>query len=457
MCKLLNKLVITGLLAAAALAACAPGDEVFTLAPSPEPPTSAPPTLPPASPTPEPTTAPSPNPSTPTPAPGETAAPEIVGEPIPHLTAGQPVSVTEIHMLDATTGWAVGQSVEEASDHILRTSDGGATWRDVTPPEPLDPEAISGEAASAFFLDANIAQVAYADRAFAPSFAPIVVWRTQDGGQTWTASQPLPPPDIFDYFSPSDVVFVDAQTGWLLAHLGVGMSHDYVALYATADGGQTWARVVDPNDIENQQALPQSCYKNGLDFVDAQTGWVAGDCGGVVPGGPFFYKTTDGGRSWSLQELPPPAEAPDVFTNELIYCGAASLDLSTQVGRVIVQCNYAEPVQSRRWLYVTTDGGQTWAARSLPVAYGSVMFIDADVGWSVGADAQSDQPEAQLHQTLDGGQTWSLVRSLGWAGQLDFINAQAGWAVAQAGEAIAFVYTTDGGQRWQELRPQIAP
>src|SRR3990170_2096612 len=75
-----------------------------TLAPSPAPPAARP-------------TAPA---STP-----ETGGPAI--NPIAHLTAGQPVTVTAIHMLDATTGWAAAAGVVgDPDDHLLRTTDGGA-------------------------------------------------------------------------------------------------------------------------------------------------------------------------------------------------------------------------------------------------------------------------------------------------------------------------------------------
>src|SRR5574341_277921 len=292
-----------------------PAAEPPTLAATQPPPTPAPTLTPsPASPTRAPATqlspSPSPAPSTATPIASPTApasTPETGGpasNPIAHLTAGQPVTVTAVHMLDANTGWAVAAGgTGDPDDHLLRTTDGGATWRDVTPPENNDPSAPLAKAAIGFFLDAGTAWVAYYDRTAGPAVVSPVVWRTTDAGQTWAASQTL---DVSDgeFYSPSDMVFVDGRTGWLLAHAGAGMMHDYVFVFATSDGGQTWNRIVDPF----MDTLPQSCGKTAMIFADAQTGWVTGDCQGVQPGAPYLQKTVDAGRTWQAVELPPRSE-----------------------------------------------------------------------------------------------------------------------------------------------------
>ena len=63
--------------------------------------------------------------------------------PLPALQAGQPLTLTSLRMIDLRTGWAT-----EASGHILRTTDGGSSWRDVTPPDGIY------QAANFFALDA---------------------------------------------------------------------------------------------------------------------------------------------------------------------------------------------------------------------------------------------------------------------------------------------------------------
>src|SRR5262245_2004978 len=161
--------------------------------------------------------------------PAATQSGSDAGASIPRLGTGETLKLASIHMLDATTGWAIGAGTSDGNDHILRTTDGAATWQDVTPPEPA-PAADSQLAATAYFADADSVWAPYYDRAIAPvPGTPSVVWHTDDAGQTWTASAPLDLTDL-EFSQPSDLLFVDATHGWLLTHVGAGMNHDYVVL-----------------------------------------------------------------------------------------------------------------------------------------------------------------------------------------------------------------------------------
>ncbi len=464
---LLNRSAWLVMMAAVLLTACgSPATKPPTLAATQSLPTRAP-TLTPSlvSPTRAPATqlplSPSPGPSPATPAASPTApasTPETGGpaiNPIAHLTAGQPVTVTTVHMLDANTGWAVAAGgIGDPDDHLLRTTDGGATWRDVTPPENTDPAAPLGKGATAFFLDANTAWAAYYDRAIGPAATSAVIWRTADEGKTWTSSQPLDTKDAA-FYSPSDLVFVDGKTGWLLAHVDAGMMHDYVFVFATSDGGQTWKRIVDPF----MDTLPQSCGKTAMVFADAQTGWMTGDCQGVQPGAPYLQKTTDGGRTWQAVELPPPSDQADLFARDDVGCGTyAPTFFSPQSAVLTMKCLFftANPIRTDSYLYATADGGQTWRSSALPAS--EVTFINANVGWAVTAtDPNNPTVPHDLYRTGDSGQTWTKIKSVNWGGQIDFVTDQEGWAVAKAGDAIALVHTTDGGKTWKETKPRMAP
>lgn len=419
-----------------ALVACAAQPAATSL-----PPTAAPPTAVPATGTPIPTVAPSPVPATPLPS----------GPVIEHLSASQPITMTTVHMLDTTSGWGVG-GLTLNGDRVLFTQDGGATWRDVTPPEPAPP-ADTQAAAVGFFRDAQTAWVTFNYLNFAKPENPRV-WFTHDGGRTWQASQTLDPGQMGDFFLPSDFYFVDAQTGWLLAHMGVGMMHDYVAIFQTTDGGQTWARIVDPE----KDNLWMSCSKTGLVFTDARRGWVTGDCQGVAAGA-YFQRTTDGGATWAAQDLPAPAGQPDLFTRDGTGCGTyAPRFFSARTGVVVVACvNFsADPTTRVQYLYTTADGGETWTSAPLPAR--DVSFLDAQTGWTIDPSDPNDPTAARgVYQTLDAGRTWAKLGAVHWSGVLDFVDAQTGWVVAQAGAARALVQTVTGGQRWIEIKPLIVP
>jgi photosystem II stability/assembly factor-like uncharacterized protein len=332
----------------------------------------------------------------------------------------------------------------------------------VTPPQPIDPAATLGQGATAFFLSADYSWLTYYDRMGAPPTIPALMWSTHDAGQTWAASEPLDISDAESYFPSDLVILADEQAGWLLVHAGVGLGHDYVYVFATTDGGLTWERVVDPF-LEN---LPTACGKTGMNFVDAQTGWVTGDCGGMVPGAPYLQATTDGGQTWRAVELPAPADTPDLFSadNFSAVCGTYWLQFTSATeGAFAAKCIMVDASVTQGWLYTTADAGQTWAIQALPATHNNssryfytraLQFLDPAQGWIL---TDGDADGSQLYQTQDGGQTWTLLKKLGWMGQLDFVDAQTGWAVARAGDAVALVRTTDGGSKWVEIKPQIAP
>lgn len=384
-----------------------------------------------------------PLPATDTPLPP--ALPTPAGPVIAHLQPGQAITVMMIHMLDATSGWAIGGQGQE-SDHVLITADGAQTWRDVTPPEP-DP-AGSNPAALGFFADAATAWVTYSSQGGMTVPATAVVWCTQDGGQNWQSSSPLDLQGLNELYLASDLVFVGPQDGWLLVHVGVGMSHDYVVLYRTTDGGQTWARLIDPYGDSGIQG----CQKTALVFTSPQTGWLTGDCNGVMAGA-FLFQTADGGQTWQPVTLPTPAGAPNLFSDPGPACGTWSpIFLSPQDGKLIVRClDYTQdPAVISYYLFTTHDGGSSWASTSSPA--GSLAFTTDDTGWALGRD---------LFHTADGGQTWMEVKTVNWDGQFSFVSDSLGWAVARAasdaGTLIALVQTSDGGQTWSEVYPAIAP
>jgi photosystem II stability/assembly factor-like uncharacterized protein len=436
----------------------APTDPVSTptsepVVPPPPTPTSEPVVPPPPIPTvaptatPEPTNtmeAPTPLPATETPLPPP--PPESTGPVIAHFESGQSLTITSIRMLDAANGWAIG-GWGEGSDHVLTSADGGQTWRDVTPPEPAP--ADGSLVALGSFVDARTGWVTYRYQYEMTIPARAVVWRTQDAGQTWQSSIPLDLTGLNEVYWPSDLVFADNLNGWLLAHVGAGMSHDYVALFRTQDGGQSWVRLIDPYGGSEIQV----CQKDILVFPTAQNGWLTGDCGGVMAGA-FLYQTTDGGQTWQSVNLPAPAEAPDLLSESSPgYCRTQSpVFTSPEAGKLIVRCldTTQDPYLTSFYLYTTSDGGATWTPSSSPA--GMLAFVTRDTGWALSRD---------LFHTTDGGQTWTKVKTVNWDGQFSFVSDMLGWAVARAetdaGTRLALVQTTDGGKTWDIIHPVIAP
>jgi photosystem II stability/assembly factor-like uncharacterized protein len=376
------------------------------------------------------------------------------GEPLPELASGQPVTLTVVKLQDELHGWAIGYGTGDvAYDHLLVTADGGQSWRDVSPPEARAAEP-AGRAAVAYFQDAQTAWATYFGRDIAPDSAALV-WRTTDGGTTWQPSAPLDLSDV-EFFATSDLHFVDGDHGWLLTHVGAGMNHDYVVLFATGDGGQTFTRVVDPFEVRDN-TLQMSCLKTGLGFLNPQTGWVTGDCQAVAPG-VFLQRTDDGGHTWAAVSLPAPEALPDAFERQDGGCGTYHLaTFAPQTVKVAVTCLvYTDTLTLYHFLYSSTDGGATWTSASLPAR--ECAWLDANTGWTIDpADPNDPAALRRLYQTTDGGATWQYLNTVTWTAQLNFVSPEQGWAVAQAGPTLALVHTSSGGRSWGLLAPVAAP
>jgi photosystem II stability/assembly factor-like uncharacterized protein len=381
--------------------------------------------------------------------------PTTTTESAPTVTGA--VTIEKIKMKDANTGWAIGKLTSGTSDLIFTTQDGGKTWTDITPPHAFDVIGADNKSAIAYFSDSGNAWVFYYNKDTSPlSATSAMTWNTSDGGQTWKSSQTLDLAKIqMAFFNPSDISFSDNQHGWMMIHLDAGMMHDYVTIFATSDGGGTWKEIVDPTG----QSLPQSCYKSGMVFLDANTGWVAGDCGGVQAG-VYFYKTTDGGETWTSQALPAPATVPNAFTDQNDACGSFPPQfIDAKTGFISVKCTNlsgATPVTTT-WPYLTSDGGTTWTALpALSDPLGKLFFLDGQTGWFLGASSTDvSLASYAIYQTSDGGKTWKQLTKLSWSGQMDFISNKAGWVVASDGNNLALVQTTNGGVTWQEIKPVV--
>ena len=340
-------------------------------------------------------------------------------------------------MIDALTGWGIGYQLE-GEEHILHTSDGGATWTDVSPPAGGPPLSVPVSPA-ALFQDERTAWVAYPA---APEQIP-VVWRTADGGETWRAAR-LPATSEADFFSPSFFA-TDGMNGWLLVTVGAGMQHAYSDLYATADGGETWEKIADPFSAEasDLMLLPHT----GMAFKGA-TGWVTKDNG--VMDGVALVTTNDGGATWTMPLPPNP-------TSSSVMCSTyAPTLLATDRGYYLTTC-WDYQTDEQLAYFTRVDAGQT-SYVPLPSVVDELIFFSPQRGLALGCrDWGLPEPlRCDILATEDGGETWARVKSVNWDGQFSFVDELNGWAIARDGEEIALVATDDGGRTWRLLEPIVA-
>lgn len=343
-------------------------------------------------------------------------------------------------MMDALRGWALGTSGGDI-EHILRTSDAGRTWTDVTPPEPA-PEASTPLGFLPFFYDEMTAW-AVPSMSFGSSPAgPANVWRTTDGGVIWQWSADLRATDIMvEGWAPSYMTFVDRERGWLMVAVGAGAGHAYIVIFRTTDGGASWERLIDP--YSEDSASLHTCCQSGLSFTDSNSG--------LVPLADNNYMrivvnwTADGGATWTSSFPPPPASAPNLFDRSSCAVSSTAV-LPPEDIRLGVRCRVFDGRADENYVYTTGDQGETWTVTSFPG--GALLFFNAAHGVAL---------DRNLYQTDDAGASWTKIKSVNWDGQFSFVSEDLGWAVARSGDEIALVRTADGGRTWEEIEATIAP
>lgn len=335
--------------------------------------------------------------------------------------AGSSVPLTSILMVSQSIGWAVAQKTT-----ILRTTDGGNDWTNVTPHYNGTSPAIVPT-----FADGQHAWIAYES---VIGQNPITILRTSNGGQSWQSSTISPN-------EPAGVVALqfrgsNYQLGWLMVGIdgGPGAGSEAFGLYYTQNSGQSWSAL--PSIYTSDQVT-------GLSFLNTTTGFLA-------HGGPYstpqLSVTHDAGHSWKALSLPAvsglPQEAGQYTTTPPVFFGSLGflpvyLTYDTSAGKTV----------QGFVIYVTYNSGATWTARNystflaIGTSYSDLYIVDQ-------THAYVTNQQGATFLSTNGGVTWAkLSGTVGTTvSSLSFTDSQHGWA---AGGGLW--RTTNGGNSWQKV------
>jgi photosystem II stability/assembly factor-like uncharacterized protein len=345
--------------------------------------------------------------------------------PIPARTSFISSCRQGLDMVTSSTGWNGATS---------RTTDGGVTWKDVSPPNL--PNAAKGRWAECTF-DANHAWIAEPTGASPIHADHVVVFSTRNGGETWQQGTPIAVPPV-TIGSVLQLAFTDFRHGWLFTDTGNR------ALFATSDGGLDWTPIAQTK----ASVLPTvavGCTATGATFVSVDRGWIAWDCSQVFgssspsPAGPVVAATIDGGHTWSALRLP---SMPAVGT-----CGGASPVFTGDHGILAVSCQTGGPGWSA--VYRTADAGDTWSIGRLPVwaDLTRIALADGTTTFALPTSAVG----SDLYETGDAGEHWTLVEKSLFVGQnvdaYQFMDSKTGFALTTTSPETPWG-STDGGRTW---------
>jgi photosystem II stability/assembly factor-like uncharacterized protein len=353
-------------------------------------------------------------------------------------------ALTSIHMNTGLAGWAINHQ-----SAIIRTTNGGVSWSDVTPHKLL-PARVTVTAT--YFPTAQVAWAALTNTATRNPTLAIII-HTSDGGRTWQRrTVRLANPGQI-----GEILFLTGRrVGWLLAGLGVAAGSNAVQIFRTTDGGKHWISVSTTTPPHSSPgSLPFGGIKSGISFRNALAGFATGIVYGP-PGFSYLYATDDGGHTWRHQELAlPPAYRGDnpALTPPIFFTARDGL-----LPAILFKAGLAQLI------YVTHDGGATWTdttplhnARNLDV----VTMRDMWAVESASAAAGSAGRPLRLYVTHDGGFHWTAIgpnKAIRDGATLDFIDHQTGFVLYPAlgsGSQTTLLKTVDGGHSWFAIHPHV--
>lgn|GEM_PF-6751918 len=273
-------------------------------------------------------------------------------------------SIAAVAFSDPATGYVL-----TGQDRVLRTADGGRTWRQVYPVGPAPLAVVS-------FVTPT---VGYGLGTGANASA---VLRTTDGGRAWQVVGMLPsPPAPYG----GGLAFAGAGVGVAVAASG--------AAYRTVDGGLRWTRL----------KLPARASADSVMF-DGRDGCLSGSS---------IWRTTDAGRTWQTASGAGAGDLACVaaLTGNRAY---AALGPPGPYGAAAV---VALTGRASAWgwdgqtLYRVAAGGARVVRLAAPPAQ---LATFAPVSWSfpTAQDGYVLTVAGALYATADGGLVWTLVDPL---------------------------------------------
>ncbi|MFN9124664.1 MAG: alpha/beta fold hydrolase [bacterium] len=294
---------------------------------------------------------------------------------------------------------------------IFRTTDGGATWTKVFEQKGTFVRCLA-------FTDEKHGVMGNIGPGYFPGVTDTTpVYRTEDGGTTWTPVAAIEGAPVVGLCA-FDIVQVPFVNSGNLDHkpriIGVGRVGGPAAYIWSDDLGKSW----------KQGKIPEiGTMAFDVKFLDDQRGFIASAThADVSQSNGLILATDDGGSTWrEVYRSSRPFEITWKFsfpTDETGYCTLQSYD--------------PDPAKEDRFVVKTNDGGKTWFEVPLVSDHAvrpfGIAFVDEDRGW-IGA-----MPNG--FKTVDGGLSWTPAEFGNAVNKIRIVPSGAGFVAYAIGVEV---------------------
>ncbi|MBN2206566.1 MAG: hypothetical protein JW742_04110 [Candidatus Aminicenantes bacterium] len=341
-----------------------------------------------------------------------------------------------------------------ATPCVFVSRNGGRTWKNTTTAGAFQPE--NGGICYGLAVDARDANRAYVAHGRGVAL-------TSDGGANWKASA---------VHSAFVSVAVDGLNSGILYALISGLAQSPVGgCYKSSDGGKNWKHLEGlfygwggrllARGPRVHAATSAGVFRSanggrswkashaGMKATDVPAFAVAPSAPSTIYAGPYsyaFFKTTDGGRTWTQKQLP---GSSDQFLSVVVHPANAET--------VYVLAGSGSPSH----VYKSTDGGASFTSvfthngRNLALSPGNPKIVVV-AGQAEGM--ASDPPVRGIHISRNGGATWTSIKirddaySAAEAAALDPKNGNIIYVVGASAAGSPVCYkSANGGASWTLL------
>ncbi|NOX18389.1 MAG: T9SS type A sorting domain-containing protein [Chlorobi bacterium] len=318
------------------------------------------------------------------------------------------------------------------SGGVWKTTDGGSSW--TAKNDDGDPIAIS--------CMVNDGDVVYAGTGEGWNNTDAVygggIWKSTDFGENWTLLTSTLSNSGWDFknvkqlrIDPSGNIY--AVTKAYNYKGGVGNYYSYGGLYKSTDGGSSWTKINSSS----------TNYYNATDVIPISSSIIlfATYAGGI-------FRTTDGGTNWSQVT----SGLPSTDFNRIAM--TQDPNSSSTVFAVFSSGTYTSPYYGLRGIYKSTDNGATWSELTRPGTlastggrtylnkqgwYGNVIAVDPFNSSNIYVGGVDDM------KSTDGGSSWNQLTYWSTYYNTPYVHADHHAIVFDPGTADIVYDGNDGG------------